>query len=429
MEFDQTMAIEIAVLIVLLFLSAFFSSAETAFTTANKIRIRTLAEGNEDARAIRVLKIWDNQSKMLSTILVGNNIVNLSASSLATIVAVRLLGSYGAGIATFVVTFVVLVLGEITPKTLATIHAEKLVLLFSGIIYALMVVLTPIVWIVNTVSNVFLRMFRVDPDTPKEKITEGELKTIVDVSHEGGVIEEGERDMIYNLFHFNDSLAREIMVPRIDMVTIGVQETYEDLMQLYRENMLTRIPVYEDSNDNIIGFINMKDVLLHHDPFDFSIRRLLRTPYYTHEHKNTAELLLEMREQHVNIAIVLDEYGSAAGMVTMEDLLEEIVGEIRDEYDEDETDIIEAISETEYEVDGKANIDDINAALGLSLEDEDYDTIGGFVIGLSDAFPEKGQQFELEDGLLIRVDGIEHNRIDRLYLHIPEKQPSEAVVE
>lgn len=412
-------------LIILVLLSGFFSSAETAFTTANQIRLKTLAD-EENLRAALVLKILSRKQKMLTAILVGNNIVNLSASSLSTMLAVRLLGSYGAGVATFLITFIILIIGEISPKTLATIHAEKMALLFAPVINALMFILTPVIWFVNAIAGGLLRLLGVDPNQSRPILTEGELKTIVDVGHETGVIETDEKDMIFNVFQFGDSVAREIMVPRIDMVCFPEDGTYEELMELYRENVLTRIPIYRETNDHIIGYINMKDILLIMDADTFCLKKIMRQPYYTYETKNTSELLVEMRAEHINIAVVLDEYGTCAGILTMEDLLEEIVGEIRDEYDEDELDEIRMISETQFEADGIADIDDINAALGLSLNSEDYDTIGGYVLGLSDAFPENGQVFHTDEGVTIRVDHIENHRIDKLTLILPEKEPAES---
>ena len=424
---DHQQSLRIIVLIVLLFLSAFFSSAETAFTTVNKIRIKNLSD-NGNKRALLVLKILDDPSKMLSTILVGNNIVNLSASSIATTLAIDIFGSLGAGIATFFVTFFILIFGEISPKTLATLYSNELSLAFCRIIYLLEILLFPAVYIVNVLSGAFLSLFRIDTTKKEENITEGELKTIVDVSHKDGVIEEGERDMIYNLFHFNDTYAREIMVPRIDMISVEDTADIHKVMDLYRESLFTRIPVYHKSNDNITGFINMKDILLYAGDTPPTLKSILRTPYYTHERKNTAELMLEMRAQKINIAIVLDEYGSAAGMITMEDLLEEIVGEIRDEFDEDESDAISKISDNEYEVDGLTNIDDINDVLSLSLDSKDYETIGGFVIGLSDTFPEKGASYTLSDDTKVRVISIENNRIDRLLLTLPKEKPSKEEI-
>ncbi|MCR5785536.1 MAG: hemolysin family protein [Eubacterium sp.] len=413
---DIGLLIGIICLIILLFLSAFFSSAETAFTTANKIRIRTLAEEEDNARAKKVLEILENPSKMLSAILVGNNIVNLSASSLATTIAVKVFGSIGAGLATFVLTFLVLIFGEISPKTMATLNAEKLSLRYCNVIAALMWAFTPIIFLVNKLSHGFIRLIGVNIDEEKPLITEGELRKIVDVSHEGGVIESDEKEIIYNLFDFSDSMAKEIMIPRIDMIMIDDEAGYEELMELYRQYKLTRIPVYHESNDNVIGFVNMKDVLLIENTKHFSIRQIIRQPYFTHEHKKTTELFVEMKSYRVNIAIILDEYGGAAGMLTLEDLLEEIVGEIRDEYDDDEEDDISRISDNEFILNGMADIDDVNQALGFDFDSEDYETIGGYIIGLSDTLPKNGQVIRLDDGTYIRIERIRNNRIEKIYL-------------
>lgn len=403
---------------ILLFFSAFFSSAETALLTADRIRLRTLSEDGS-RKADRVLEILDKQDKMLSAILIGNNIVNLSASSLATVLAVRLLGSIGAGVATFIVTFFILIVGEITPKKLATMRAEGISLAIAPIIKALMIILTPAIVIVNAIASALIRLFGADPNEDSPQMTEDELRTIVDVGHESGVIESDERQIINNLFDFGDAEAKEIMVPRIDMICLPLDARFDELMDLYREHRLTRYPVYETSPDNIIGFINMKDVLLIEHTDDFHVKNILRQPYYTHEHKNTSELMVEMRAEHTNISIILDEYGTTIGMITLEDLLEEIVGEIRDEYDDDEIDEIRPLTETEYEISGITNLDTINDALGLELNSEDYETIGGYVIGLSDSFPSEGQEFHLEDGTLIRVLEMDNNRIETLYLSLP----------
>ncbi len=323
---------QLIVLVVLLILSAFFSSAETSLTTFNRIRMRTLAdEGNK--RAARILKVTEDSGKMLSAILIGNNVVNLSASSIATTLALRLFGSVGAGIATGILTVLILIFGEISPKTLATLHAEKLAMAYSGIIQFLMMLLTPVINVINKLSNLFLFLLRVDPNKSRDMMTEEELKTIVDVSHESGVIETEEREMIHNVFDFSDALAREIMTPRIDMTFVKSDSTYHEILEIYREDHYTRMPVYEETTDHVIGILNMKDLLLYEDVDHFSVSNILREPFFTYEKKNTAELFLEMQTKSINLAIVLDEYGITAGMVTMEDLLEEIVGEIHDEYD------------------------------------------------------------------------------------------------
>lgn len=417
---DSGDVIQLIVLLILLLLSAFFSSAETAMTTVNKIYIMSLVnEGNKRAKILQ--KIIENPGKLLSTILIGNNIVNLSASSLATTWTTRVLGNAFVGVATGILTLLVLLFGEITPKTMATLYAEKLSMSYAPIIYFLMKVLTPVIFIVNRLSNGILYMLGVDPKGKQSTMTEQELRTIVDVSHEDGVIESEEKKMIYNVFDFGDSRAKDVMVPRIDMSFIDVNATYEELLDSFKEDGYTRYPVYEDSTDNIIGTINMKDLLLWNPKEKFSIRDILRKPYFTYEHKSTAALLMEMKQYSVNFVIVLDEYGATAGMITMEDLLEEIVGEIRDEYDADEVeDMQEIIPDREYTAQGSAKLDDLNEALGLKLDSEDYDSIGGYIIEKLDYFPKEGESYITEDSVKLVVDATEKNRIEAVHIYIPE---------
>ena len=375
--------------------------------------------GNKRAKILQ--KIIENPGKLLSTILIGNNIVNLSASSLATTWTTRVLGNAFVGVATGILTLLVLLFGEITPKTMATLYAEKLSMSYAPIIYFLMKVLTPVIFIVNRLSNGILYMLGVDPKGKQSTMTEQELRTIVDVSHEDGVIESEEKKMIYNVFDFGDSRAKDVMVPRIDMSFIDVNATYEELLDSFKEDGYTRYPVYEDSTDNIIGTINMKDLLLWNPKEKFSIRDILRKPYFTYEHKSTAALLMEMKQYSVNFVIVLDEYGATAGMITMEDLLEEIVGEIRDEYDADEVeDMQEIIPDREYTAQGSAKLDDLNEALGLKLDSEDYDSIGGYIIEKLDYFPKEGESYITEDGVKLVVDATEKNRIEAVHIYIPE---------
>lgn len=410
---------QIIVLVILLLLSAFFSSAETALTTVNRIRMRTLAEDG-DKRAQRVLRITDDSGKMLSAILIGNNIVNLSASSLATSLAIKIWGSVGAGIATGILTFLILIFGEISPKTLATIHSERIALLYSGAIDTLMKVLTPVIYLINKLAMGFLMLLRVDPTAGDQQMTEEELRTIVDVGKESGVIESEEHEMINNLFDFGDAQAKEVMVPRIDMTFANIENTYDELIEIFQEDKFTRLPVYEDTTDNVIGILNMKDLLLYKDKEHFSIRDIMREPYFTYEHKNTAELFIEMRKSSISLAIVLDEYGATAGLITLEDLLEEIVGEIRDEYDTDEEDSIIPLSEREFLVLGSTNLEDLCEELGLNFISEDYDTIGGYLIGLLDHLPEKNEIIITDDDVLLRVEQMDKNRIEKIYIKKPE---------
>ncbi|MDE6312429.1 MAG: hemolysin family protein [Lachnospiraceae bacterium] len=425
---DSGDAIQLLILVVLLALSAFFSSAETALTTVNRIRIMNLAEEGSK-RAATLLKVVDDSGKMLSAILIGNNIVNILASSLATVLATKILGSTGVGVATGVLTLLVLVFGEITPKTLATIHSEKIALRYSGVIYYFMVILTPVIFCVNKLSLGVLRLLRVDPNARNDTMTENELRTIVDVSHEDGVIESEERQMIYNVFDFGDSLAKDIMIPRVDMAFAKADATREELIDIFKKEKFTRLPVYESSTDDVIGILNMKDLLLYDNSMEFHVRDIMREAFFTYEYKKTSELMIEMRKDTINMAIVLDEYGATAGLITLEDLLEEIVGEIRDEYDEDEENLIQKLGEREYLIEGSMKLDDVNDALGLSLDSEDYDSLGGLIIDLLDRLPEEQESVTTKEGIVLRVQSIDKNRIDKVYLMLPglgEEQEKEA---
>ncbi|MBE5988388.1 MAG: HlyC/CorC family transporter [Paenibacillaceae bacterium] len=417
---DSSDYIQLLTLVLLVSLSAFFSSAETALTTVNRIRVRTLAEaGNKNA--ITLTKILENQGKMLSAILVGNNVANLTASSLSTTLVMSIWGNKAVSIGTGILTLVILVFGEISPKTISTLYSETIALRYAKIVYAFMTIMTPVIYVVHILSSSFLRFIHVNPNKKQDSITEDELRTIVDVSHEEGVIESEERKMINNVFDFGDSVARDIMIPRIDMTLVDVNATYEELIDIFREEMYTRIPVYEETNDNVIGIINMKDLLLTDNSTDFNIRNFLREPLYTYEYKKTAELMIEMRQTCNNVVIVLDEYGATAGMITLEDLLEEIVGEIRDEYDEDEENELVEVAPLEYLVEGSMKLDDLNDRLGLELESEDYDSIAGLIIGLLDRLPEQGEEVVCNNIRLV-VEALDKNRIDkvRMYLGVEE---------
>lgn len=414
---DSGLVIQIVTIIILLMLSAFFSSAETSLTCVNLVRIHTLAEGG-DKRAARVEKILSNPGKMLSTILIGNNIVNISASSLVTTFTIKVFGNYAVGIATGVLTVLVLMFGEILPKTAANLCAEKLALAYSFFILKLIWLLTPIVFLVDKLSQFLMKLLGIDTSKTGSGMTETELKTYVDVSHEEGVIESDEREMILNVFDLNDSLARDIMIPRIDMTMVDVETGYRSLQAVFKETMFSRIPVYEGEKDNIIGIVTLKD-FFSNGRTDFSLRSIMREAYYTFETKKTDELLNEMRESSNSIAIVLDEYGACAGLITMEDLLEEIVGEIRDEYDEEEKQLIQKISAHRYRIDGSVKIDDVNDALGTSYESEDYDSIAGLLIEALDRLPAQGESVTLADGTTLLAEKIEKNRISHVLLTLP----------
>lgn len=426
---DTSGVIQLFILVVLIFLSGFFSSAETALTTVNRVRLRTLAdEGNK--RAVTVNKIIDQYSKMLSAVLIGNNIVNLSASSLATTFVISQWGNAYVGIATGVLTLVILLAGEILPKNWARLNSEKISLAYAGVIYGLIKLLTPVIFIVDALANGILHLLRMDAGSQNDTITENELKTYVDASHEDGEIESEERELIYNVFDFSDTCAKDIMIPRVNMVTVGADATSEDLLSIFRESLYTRIPVYDEDKDSMIGFINIKDFFLARDNAPagspLSLASLIREAYYTYEYKKTADLLLEMREKSMSVAFVLNEYGSTMGMITLEDLLEELVGEIRDEYDEDEEELIQKLDERSYLIEGSMNLFDINDVIGTKLDSEDYDSIGGVIIGQLNRLPEDGETVSLEDGTLLQVKGLEQNRIVHVLLTLPPEVAEEC---
>lgn len=425
---DTDGVIQCLSLVVLLILSAFFSASETALTTVHRLRLESMAEdGNKKAKT--VLALLDKPSKMLSTILIANNVVNISASALATTIAIRIWGNSYVAAATGVLTLLVLIFGEITPKTMATIKSEKIALYFGGVILFLSKLLTPIIFVVDSLANAILKLFRIDPAEARSAMTEYEFRTIVEASHEDGVLESEERQMIYNVVDFGDSLAKDIMIPRIEMSCVNVEASYEELKEVFEKEKFTRIPVFEESTDNIIGIVNMKDLLFLDHPEEINLRDVMREANFTFEHKKTSDLLAEMREKSIPMVLVLDEYGDTVGLVTLEDLLEEIVGEIRDEFDEEEMERIQEIGEQEYLVEGSLKLDDLNDAIGTSFDSEDYDSIGGLIIEKLDHLPEAGEAAELEDGTTLQVMEMDKNRIDKVKVTLPDPVTQDSIEE
>ena len=422
MKVDPSDTYQIIILLILLALSAFFSSNETALMSVNRIRLRSLAdEGNK--RAAMALDILENQTpKLLSAILIGNNIVNISASSLATTLAYSF-GGYMVSIVTLILTILILIFGEITPKNYATINSEKITLRYIPVFKFLMTIMTPVIFIINLFSRGVMRLMRVDPDEANKAMTEEELRTIVDVSHEDGVIESDEKEMIYNVFDLGDATAKDIMVPRVHVTFADVASTYDELIDIFREDKFTRLPVYKDSQNNIVGIINMKDLLLYDKDTEFVIDNFLRKPHFTYERKSISDLLVEMKDSTFNIAIVLDEYGDMAGLITLEDILEEIVGEIHDEYDEKEDDLVQKISDREYIIEGSMHLDDVNDHLHTELDSEDYDSLGGFIIEHLDRLPIAGDEVITEEGIRLIVEKLDKNRIEQVHVYLPEKTP------
>ncbi|MCR5431404.1 MAG: hemolysin family protein [Lachnospiraceae bacterium] len=418
---DPDVAGQLIALVLLLILSAFFSSAETAFTSLNKLRIRTQADDGSK-RAKLIYGMIEDPSRFLATVLVGNNIVNIAASSLTTVLVTKSFGSDFIGLGAGVLTLVVLIFGEIMPKTMAALKAEKVSRFYAPIIKFLMFALFPIVFLVKKISDFFFFILRVDTEKKEVTITEDELLSIVDASSEEGVLENDEREMINNVVDFGDSSAKDIMVTSGNMVCVEDNVDYETLLEVIREHMYSRMPVYHDTIDNIIGIVWAKDILVKYDrkePFD--VTKYMREAYFTYEFKNTRELMADMREEYKSMAVVLDEYGATAGLLTIEDLIEEIVGEIRDETDTDELDPIEKISDRVYIVEGKTDFDKINEVVGLRINSDDYDSIAGHVIHLMKDIPEsEGESVKDEDGVVFTVLVLEKNTIEKIMIELPE---------
>ena len=421
---DTIGAIQLVVLFLLLLLSSFFSSSETALSSIGRVKARSLEEeGRKHSKTLN--KVLDNYDKMLTTILIGNNVVNIVASALATTFALRTFGSFAVSITTGILTLLVLIFGEIVPKTAARKNAENLSLFIAPIIRFLMIIFSPIVFLVDKLSSGILFLFGQNRNS-NDVITETELRTYVDVSHEDGVIKKDEHKMINNVFDFSDSVAKDIMIPRIDLTSVEMDTSYEDVMKVFSESMYTRLPVYACEKENIRGFINVKDLffLSEKEKEEFAISHYLREAYYTYEYKKTNDLMLEMRKAALSVSFVNNEYGETVGMITLEDLLEEIVGEIRDEYDDDEDNFI-VEQDGGYLILGSVKLEDVNDSIGTDFESEDYDSIGGLILDELDRIPRDKESVTLEDGTVLTVCGMKQNRILKVFVKLPEKTAEE----
>lgn len=409
---DLNNIFKIILLVIFLCLSGVFSAAETGLMSLSKIRIRQMVD-DKVKRADIIDRLVKNPNKLLGAILIGNNIVNIGASAIATSLAIDYFPNNGVGIATGIMTFLVLVFGEITPKSLAAQDSEKISLKVARFIYFLTIVFSPAISFLTRITNSLIKLMGGKMDREKPFITEEELKTIVNVSHEEGVLEGGEKDMIYNVFEFGESQAKDVMVPRTDMVAIEANLPYQDIINIFKQEQFSRIPIYEDTIDNIIGILYVKDLLfIDENNEEFNLRKYMRKPYFSYEFKFITELFEEMRTNRVHLAIILDEYGGTEGLITIEDLIEEIVGDIEDEYDKRVKEI-EVIKEDEYLTYGNVRIEDINEMIGTIIESEDFDSIGGFIMGILGRLPEIGETIEYNNTKFI-IEGIEKNRITKL---------------
>ena len=408
-------------------LSAFFSSAETSFMAVSKIRIKTLAEEENSRRAQLVQKLLDNNEQLLSTILVGNNLVNIAASSLTTSFVISIFGNEGIGVAlaTGFVTLMILIFGEITPKTLASNNAEKFVLAFAPIVSFFRIVFMPIVFILNVFTHIMMKAFG-DLSSTGPTVTQEDLKTIVNVSHEEGVLEDDERKMLHNIFAFGETEIKEIMTPRIHVEDVKDDISYDELIDFLKNCQFSRIPVYRnEDSDDIVGVLNIKDLLLADvDQEQFDIKNYMREPYFVYEFNQISDVFESMRKDHVTLAVVLDEYGVMSGIVSLEDIVEEIVGEIDDEYDQEDDDVV-ALADNQFLLDGSLDIDEVNEECGTSFESEEFESIGGLVLGAVGGVPEINQKVVIGNGLFV-IEKIEKNRIETLRLTVMEDKKQDA---
>lgn len=405
--------IQIVLLVFLIFLSGVFSASETALMSLNKIKIRKLEEDN--VKGVDTLqKIMEDPSKLLSTILVANNVVNIGASSIATALFMDLVGASGVPIATLVMTITVLIFGEITPKSISTNNPEKIALLICNLMSTMMKILSPIVTVLDLFRKLIFKIFKIEDNSNQPLITEEELLTYVNVSHEEGVIEVEEKEIIQNLFAFGDLQAKQAMVNRMDMVAIEKNISYKELVKVFEEEKFTRMPVYEENIDSIIGIINIKSIafLNEEQRKDFNIEKYMIEPFFTYEFKNVSELLQELKVKKTQMAIVLDEYGGTAGLITIENLVEEIVGDINDEFDAEESNIVK-ISDYEYRVKGYTSLIEVNEELDLQLESDEVDSLAGYIIEKIKRFPTKSEELDIE-GIRFIVEDVEKNKINTI---------------
>lgn len=411
--------VQIIIIVILLVLSAFFSSSETALTTITPHRLKSLVD--EDVKNAKVLeKVLNDKDKMLSVILICNNIVNLTASSLTTVVVQKLFGSALVSVGTGILTLLVLIFGEITPKTMATYQAEKMGLAFAPVIKFLMTVFTPIAAVINLLANGVLVLFGVKRNQHAESYTENEIRSIVEVSSEEGVTTNEEKDIINNVYDFTDTTVKEVMVPKIHVTAVNIDSDYEEIKKVFEEKHYTRYPVYDEEGENFAGLINVKD-LITVDPADFKVKDFIRETGYTYEGKHLSELLIEMKKERAGFMFVLDEYGDTTGIITLEDLLEEIVGDIKDEYDDDEDLEIVKTGDNIYEVQGQLSLDDVNEEIGTEFESEDYDSIGGLLIEQLERLPVEGDQVKVNNCTLT-AKKVDKTKILLVEIKMEEKQ-------
>ena len=410
---DSSSVSQIIALVFLVAMSAVFSSSETAITSVSKIKVRQLDQkDNKNAHLLK--KLHDNMQATISTILIGNNIVNIAASSIATILFTKYFNENGAVVSTVVMTIFVLIFGEVLPKTIAQYKNKSVALKFSRFIYLLTIIFKPIVKVLNLLTRLVIKLF-IGEDGDSSTLTEEELKTLVEVSEEEGVIKNQETEIMINALELKKTLAVDIMTPRTSMASVDIEDAENDLKEIIKNITYSRIPVYEDNIDDIIGVLHIKELAhkIIEDDSDFKIRDILKPAFYAYEYIPVVDLFKQMRAKNISISIIIDEYGGTSGIVTMEDILEELVGEIDDEYDNEKE--VTKLSDNEYLVDPEMRIDEVNERFDLNIQSEKFDSIGGFVIELLDRMPKSKDEVEFEN-LKFVVVNVDKRKITQLMI-------------
>jgi putative hemolysin len=408
----------LVLLVICLFLSAFFSGSETAFIALQKVRVQHLVD-TKVRGARRVAKMMEKPEKFLSTVLLGNNLVNTAAAALATFLAIRLWGDqWGVLIATIVVTIVLLIFCETTPKTIATRHAEGLSLAFIRPIEALSWLFTPFVFILSWIASGFAKIFG-GKAVPRSLASEEEIRTMISMGHKEGTVEEDEAEMLHKVFDFGNRPVLEVMVPRTEVIWVTKGTKMADFLKLYADNPLSRFPVYEDNIDNVIGILAVKDILMAQAKGQINdkstIDDLIRPAYFTPETKRVSELFTEMKDKNYRITVVVDEFGGTAGIVSLSGLMEEIVGPVGDELATIEKEY-ESIDEHTFQIDGGMRVEEANEEMGLNLpEGEDYETVAGFVLDLLGHIPREGERLKYKT-LKIVITEMRGMKIEKIRL-------------
>lgn len=412
---NYSIILRLAILIILLSLSGLFSGAETSLSSINLIRIKQLKnKGIKEAEILE--RLLNKSSKMLATILIGNNIVNIAATAIATELTLSIFeGKQATFLVTVIMTVLILVFGEITPKTYSSYNAEKVAMKLGRPLEVLSIMFSPLLVILNKVTKIIIRSFGGNISNNRTTVSEEEIKTLVDVGEEAGIIEKQERDMIESIFEIGDIKVTEVMVPRIDIIYLEEDVSLENAIKKVIKYGYSRIPVINKSVDNIIGIIYAKDLLscyLMNDEEELDIKRMIRPAYYVPQSKKAIDLLTEMQLEKVHISIVLDEYGGTLGLVTIEDILEEIVGDIFDEYD-DESNLIDYVDNNVLIVNSKISIEEISDILDVELPMDEFESLGGFVFNLLGRIPKKGDIIEYND-IIFNVLEVQNRRIKKI---------------